>query len=92
MYTNNPKQFTEDLLSVKKVRLIEDRMPYEDLAVLDNFSADETTFALNRQSIKEKKDKNALKKVKMLKSQLNDLKKFSLEGMKAIVDTVGSID
>lgn len=68
MYTNNPKQFTEDLLSVKKVRLIEDRMPYEDLAVLDNFSADETTFSLNRQSIKEKKYKNALKKVKMLKS------------------------
>ena len=67
-------------------------MPYEDLAVLDNFSADETTFALNRQNIKEKKDKKALKKVKMLKDQLDDLKKFSLEGMKAIVDTVGSID
>lgn len=47
-YVNNPRQFTEDLLSIKKVRLIEDRMPYEDLAVLDNFSADETTFALNR--------------------------------------------
>lgn len=41
-------------------------MPYEDLAVLDNFSADETTFALNRQNIKEKKDKNALKKAKLL--------------------------
>jgi hypothetical protein len=48
MYVNNPRQFTEDLLKHKKVRLIEDRMPYEDLAVQDNFSADETTFALNR--------------------------------------------
>ena len=92
MYANNPRQFTEDLLKHKKVRLIEDRMPYEDLAVLENFSADETTFALNRQNIKEKKDKNALKKVKILKGQLDDLKKFSLEGMKAIVDTVSLID
>ena len=68
MYARNPKQFTEDLMSIKKVRLTEDHMAYEDLAVLDNFSADEPTFALNRQNIKEKKDKTALKKVKLLKS------------------------
>jgi hypothetical protein len=80
------------LLKIKKVRLVEDRIPYEDLAVLDNFSADETTFDLNRQNIKDKKDKNALKKVKILKTQIEDLKKFTVGGMKAIVDTLTSID
>jgi hypothetical protein len=45
---------------MKKARLTEDKMSYEDLAVLENFSDDEITFALNRQNIKDKKDKSAL--------------------------------
>ena len=28
----------------RKVRLIEEKLPYEDLAVLDNFSEDEITY------------------------------------------------
>lgn len=32
----------------KKARLVEDRMSYEDLALMDNFDEDEVTFALNR--------------------------------------------
>jgi hypothetical protein len=44
---------------MKKARLTEDKMSYEDLAVLEIFSDDEITFALNRQNIKDKKDKNA---------------------------------
>lgn len=50
----------EKLLSHKKARLIEDKMSYEELAVIENFSEDEVTFALNRQIIKERKDKAAL--------------------------------
>lgn len=42
-------------------------MMYEDLAVLDNFSDEEITFALNRQNIKDRKDKLALQKAKILK-------------------------
>jgi len=41
-------------------------MSYEDLAVIENFSEDEVTFALNRQIIKERKDKAALQKAKKL--------------------------
>ena len=55
---------TNKLLKIKKVRLIEDYLPYEDLAVLENFSEDEVTFELNRKIIKEKKDKIALKKAR----------------------------
>lgn len=46
---------------MKKVRLTEDKISYEDLACQDNFSDDEITFALNRQLIKDKKDKLAIK-------------------------------
>jgi hypothetical protein len=42
-------------------------MSYEELATLENFSGDEITFALNRQNIKEKKEKNAIQKAKILK-------------------------
>lgn len=38
----------EALLTHKKARLIEDKMSYEDLAVMDSFDKDEITFALNR--------------------------------------------
>ena len=58
---------SEELLNMKKARLTEDKMSYEDLAVLEIFSDDEITFALNRQNIKTRKDKNALQKAKMLK-------------------------
>jgi hypothetical protein len=37
---------------MKKVRLTEEHMSYEDLAVLQNFSDDEITFELNRRMIK----------------------------------------
>ena len=47
--------------------MTEDKMMYEDLAVLDNFSDEEITFALNRQNIKDRKDKLALQKAKILK-------------------------
>jgi len=41
------------MIAYKKARLIEDRMPYEDLAIKDNiFDEDEVTYALNRQLIK----------------------------------------
>lgn len=51
---------------MKKARLTEDKMSYEDLAVMDLFSEDEMTVALNRQMIREKKDKAALMKARKL--------------------------
>jgi hypothetical protein len=42
---------------MKKARLIEDKMSYVDLAVKENFSEDEITNSMNRQNIRDRKDK-----------------------------------
>ena len=47
----------QQLLAHKKVRLIEDKISYEDLVVQDNYSDKEVTITLNRQLLKERKDK-----------------------------------
>lgn len=44
----NNEQLTELLIKFKKVRLVEDKMSYEDLAIYDNFSEDEVTFDLHK--------------------------------------------
>lgn len=63
----NKQQQEQGKKPFEKARLTEDKMMYEDLAVLDNFSDEEITFALNRQNIKDRKDKLALQKAKILK-------------------------
>ena len=60
------EEINHTILTMKKARLTEDRMSYEDLAVMDIFSDDEVTVALNRQMIREKKDKSALMKARKL--------------------------
>ena len=86
------QRITNELLNFKKVRLIEDRIPYEDLAIMNNFSEDEITYEMNRKIIRDKKDMVALKKARKLEAHLKDLKKFSTGSMRTIVDTIKSID
>ena len=61
------KSFKEDsfymdkeLEGMKKVRLVEEQIGYEELALMDNFSSDEITCELQRQILKEKKERIAL--------------------------------
>ena len=44
------------MLVMKKARVVEEHMSYEDLIMEENFSDDELTFTLNRQLVKEKKE------------------------------------
>ena len=74
-------QIHQDIFNLRKARLTEDKMRYEDLAVMDLFSDDEITVALNRQIIRERKDKSALMKARKLQEQLLELKKFAIDGM-----------
>ena len=67
-YQLSYNNFQREMIKIKKVRLTEESMQYEDLAVLDNFSEDEITFALDRANIKGRKDRNALKKSKIIKN------------------------
>ena len=94
LYRSNKgtKDVPKSILAMKKVRLTEEGMSYEDLAVLENFSDDEITYELNREIIKNRKDQKALQKAKILRSQIKKLKRFSFEGMRAILDTISSID
>jgi hypothetical protein len=56
------------LINVAKARLVEDKIPYENLTLNTEFSDDETNFVLNREIIKGKKDKKLLKNIKKLES------------------------
>lgn len=77
---------------IRKVRLVEENIKYDDLAVEENFSENEISYDLNRAMLDERKERKALKKAKFLKQQIKDLKQFSLMGMRSIVDTIQSID
>jgi hypothetical protein len=49
-------------MKIKKARLIEESLSYEQLVQLEIFSEDEISYDLKRKIIKERKEKNALKK------------------------------
>ena len=66
-YHNNYALYSRELMKLKKARLTEESMQYEDLAVSENFSDEEITFALDRANIKGRKDKSTLKKSRILK-------------------------
>lgn len=75
------EECNEKMQQYKKARLIEDRMSYEDLTLMNNFDEDEVTFALNRQIIKLRKDKITLQKAIKLERQLEDVKRISVKSM-----------
>lgn len=50
----------KEMDGMKKVRLVEEQIGYEELAVIENFSEDEITFELKRVFNKERKNKMAL--------------------------------
>ena len=59
---------------IRKVRLVEENIKYDDLAVEENFSENEISYDLNRAMLDERKERKALKKAKFLKQQIKDLK------------------
>ena len=52
------------MLVMKKARLVQENMSYEDLMMHDLFDDDEVTFTLNRQLVKEKKE--LMSRIKLL--------------------------
>jgi hypothetical protein len=58
---------------MSKVRLIEEDISYEDLAVIENFSDDEITFELKRQLNKDKYIKIALQDYKKVEERSLEL-------------------
>ena len=62
----NKQQQALDLINTPKVRLVEDKIPYEKLTLNTEFSDNELTYELNREIIKDKKNKQVLLKIKKL--------------------------
>ena len=81
-----------DLINVDKARLVEDKIPYEKLTLNTEFSDSEVTYELNREIIKEKKDKQVLLKIKKLKGQVNDLKNHSINSLLSYIHTIRTMD
>jgi len=67
-------------------------MSYEDLVMEDNFSEDEVPVSVAIKSLKDKKDKQALKKLANLEKQIGNLKNFTVDSMQLILKTLRSID
>ena len=59
-------QLENRMLVMKKARLVQENMSYEDLMMNDLFDDDEVTFTLNRQLVKEKKELMSLHHVKRM--------------------------
>ena len=86
------QKITNELLKIKKVRLVENNVHFEELALMNNFSDDEITFELSKLIQKEAKNKKTLRKTRMLEQELKSLKRYSIESMKIIINTMKSID
>ena len=66
---------------MSKVRLIEEDISYEDLAVIENFSDDEITFELKRQLNRDKYIKIALQDYKKVEERSLELQRVTMLGM-----------
>jgi hypothetical protein len=63
----NKDKFIDEILKIKKARLIEHNMTYEDLVQCKNFSDDEVTLAYTHAHVADLKNINLIKKTKMMK-------------------------
>ena len=84
--------FNKDLLSQKKARLIEDKIPYEDLVIQNNFSEDEGTFDLHMNNIRERNNTVGIQKVRKFEKVFHGVRDVSMRSMQGVVDTMASID
>lgn len=77
---------------MKKVRLIEEQIGYEELSLMDNFSNDEITCELKRKINREKKERMALQYVRKMEKQIIEMKALTMRGMLAYMNTIHAIN
>lgn len=78
--------------SLKKARLVEDQMSYVDLAPQANFSDEELTDYHFRKIIKDRKDQQAIQKVKKIEQAIMTLKQVTRLGIRAVLETIHKVD
>ena len=77
---------------MKKARLIEEQMDYEELVMEENFSDDEITATLNRRLLKERVQLLCLQQVRRMERQFRDMVGETSRGMQAVIETIHAID
>ena len=80
------------MLDMKKARLVEEQMDYEELVMEENFSDDEITATLNRRLLKESVQLLCLQQVRRMERQLRDMVGETSRGMQAVIETIHAID
>jgi hypothetical protein len=85
-------RFSEAITKIKKARLIEHNLSNEDLLISENFSDEEYNLESSKNRVKNWKNIKGLKKARRLHKQIKELNKFSIEGMKEILNTISAID
>lgn len=64
---HNQEKFIDEILKIKKARLTENSMSFEDLASIELFSDDEITFMRNDDQVKQLPTIKIIAKIKILK-------------------------
>lgn len=77
---------------MKKARLVEEQMDYEELVMEENFSDDEITATLNRRLLKERVQLLCLQQVRRMERQFRDMVGETSRGMQAVIETIHAID
>lgn len=80
------------MLDMKKARLVEEQMDYEELVMEENFSDDEITATLNRRLLKERVQLLCLQQVRRMERQFRDMVGETSRGMQAVIETIHAID
>lgn len=88
----NRDKFIDELLNIKKARLYQHNMTYEELVKDEMFSDDEMTLQYNKIRNKEAQNVRLLAKARKLKHHISNLKQFQIDGMRQIIGTITDMD
>ena len=85
--------FVEAMIEVKRARLVEHNLSYEQLMLCnDIFSDDELTLTQVTKRVKQIKDIKAIKRAIKMREHLGFIQRSTLKACKEIVNTISNID
>lgn len=89
----NVDTFVQAMIEVKRARLVEHNLSYEQLMLCnDIFSDDELTLTHHKIKVQQIPKIKAIKKLTRFRKQLKDLQRSTLKACVEIVNTISKID
>lgn len=80
-----------EMYKMKKARLVEEQIPYEEMALFDKFEFNEISMSLQRDLIRRKRTTNALQKARVIDQQLIELKQVATNSLLSYVDSMHDV-